>query len=50
MTGAGTVIASINANVVSDGSDNLNTASTSTDNSVMFINSPFSIYLPVTMR
>ena len=50
MTGVGTVRASINAGVASDATGNPNTASTSTDNTVMFINSPFSIYLPITVR
>src|SRR2546430_12439190 len=43
MTTAGTVIASIPAGVAQDGAGNLNTASTSTDNSVSFDATPPSL-------
>ena len=50
MTGYGTVVASLNGSVVTDATGNPNSPSTSTDNSVLFINAAFSLYLPITMR
>jgi Concanavalin A-like lectin/glucanases superfamily len=50
LTGQGLIMASINAGSVHDGTGNPNSASTSTDNSVLFINASFSIYLPLTIR